>query len=188
MTFSFTKEVWFAYVINNVMIKCKNICEERCQACKSKYKSPILHDHEQMSLLQKIECYLDEVRGNLLGNELENMFKKLSWYEKSIKPDKTELIDQIKNILLHATPQSLYYGRWYTVEHEVFLRDLFSKPTTIRKRKSKTQTSQKSKKIKDDILSYKTDTTSQMIMNEETKKNEISIEQLLMEALEDSDL
>ena len=188
---TFTKEVWYAYVINNVIIKCKNICADRCQACQSKYKSPVLHDHEQLSLLQKIECFLDEVRGDVLGSELDNMFKKLSHYEKSIKPNKSELIEQVRNILLHATAASLYYGRWYTLEHEVFLRDLFSKPSTMRKMKSKTQTIRKSSKkikLKEDNVSCKTDTTPKRIVNEEIGGNEMSIEELLMKAFEDSEL
>ena len=184
---TFAKEAWFAYVINNVIIKCKNISEERCQACLLKYKSLILHEHEHMSLLQKIECHLDEVRANVLGNELEKMFKKFSYYEKTIKTDKKELIEQIKNIILYATPQSIYYGRWYTTEHELFLRDLFIKP--IRKRKSRVQSIQKSeKKTRKDILTNETDVTSHTRINKESNENEISIEDLLMQALEDSNL
>ena len=79
------KDIWFAYVINHIFEKSKQLAEERCNGCKLKLKSSILHEHEQITLLEKIETYLSEIRGNLLGYELENLFKRFSHQEKNVK-------------------------------------------------------------------------------------------------------
>ena len=63
---TFSKDVWFAYVVNHIMESCKRRCMDRCQGCQIKWKSAILHQHEELSLLEKIEQNLDSVRGNLL--------------------------------------------------------------------------------------------------------------------------
>ena len=109
--------------------------KEHCQGCKLKWKSAILHEHEQLSLLQKLELYLDPVRGKFLGIGLESLYKIFNKSEPLSTPKK-ELLDQTKSVLLFATPQSLYYGRWVTVEHEIIIENIFMKRKRNRKKKS----------------------------------------------------
>ena len=117
--------MWFAYVVNRIMENCKLLCKEQCRGCQQNWKSAFLHQHEQLSLLEKIEKYLDPVRGNFLGVELDDLFVNFTQNENITTARKKELIDQTRSIILNATPQSLYYGRWMTVEYELIFRDMF---------------------------------------------------------------
>ena len=128
-------DVWFAYVVNHIINKCIDMSKEHCQGCKLKWKSAILHEHEQLSLLQKLELYLDPVRGKFLGKGLESLYKIFNKSEPLSTPKK-ELLDQTKSILLFATPQSLYYGRWMTIEHEIIIQNIFMKRKRNKKKKS----------------------------------------------------
>ena len=124
---SFAKDVWVAYVINNIMDNCKRLCKEHCKGCQLKWDSIFLHQHEQLSLLEKIEKYFDSVRGNLLGDELEGLFKHFAQNESISTYRKKEMLEQTRILILYATPHSLFYGRWITVEHELIFRDMFIK-------------------------------------------------------------
>ena len=109
------------------MQNCKRLSKEQCRGCQLKWKSAILHQHEQLSLLEKIERHLDSVRGDLLGVELEGLFKRFTQSETISASRKKELLNQTKTLILYATPPSLYYGRWMTVEYEIAFRDMFAK-------------------------------------------------------------
>ena len=78
---SFDKDIWIAYVVNHIIESCKRQCMDQCQGCQINWKSAFLHQHEQLSLLEKIETYFDSVRGNLLGEELEGLFKHFTQNE-----------------------------------------------------------------------------------------------------------
>ena len=124
---TFPKDVWFAYVINHIIENCKNVSTEQCKGCQLKWKSAILHQHEQLSLLEKIIKHLDSVRGNLLGIELEGLFKHFAQGGTISASRKKELLNQTKTLILCATPQSLYYGRWMSDEYEIIFQDMFAR-------------------------------------------------------------
>ena len=123
---SIATDVWFAYVVNHIMDKCIVISKEHCEGCQLKWKSAFLHQHEQLPLLKKVELYLDQVRGNFLGIELESLYK-IFIKDETLSTPKEELLQQTASIIYHATAQSLYYGRWMTVEHDIIFQNLFLK-------------------------------------------------------------
>ena len=124
---TFKKDMWFAYVINHVIENCKSLCILQCKGCQLKWKSVILHQHEHLSLLEKIEKHLVSAREDLLGVKLRGLLKHFEQSETLSMAGKKELLNQTRTLILYATPQSLYYGRWMTVEHELIFRDMFIK-------------------------------------------------------------
>ena len=123
---SIATDVWFAYVVNHIMDRCRVICKEHCKGCQLKWKSAFLHQHEQLSLLEKVDLYLEQVRRNLLGVECECLYRRFTKTEPLSTP-KEELLQQTQCIIRYATPWSLYYGRWMTVEHELIFQGIFQK-------------------------------------------------------------
>ena len=121
---------------------------EQCQGCQINWKSAFLHQHEQLSLLEKIEKYFDSVRGNLLGYELEGLFKHFTQNESISTSRRKELLEQTRILILYATPHSLFYGRWMTVEHELIFRDMFIK----RRRRRRDVKNAKSIKVNENAL------------------------------------
>lgn len=126
---SFQKETWFGYVIDDLITTCVNLSKERCEGCQLNLSSAILHTHEQATLLEKIENFLSEARSNLLGYQLEGLFQKFSRYHKEakLKAIRENLLQEIRTIISVATPQSLYFGRWITVERDNIFKDMIKK-------------------------------------------------------------
>ena len=126
---SFQKETWFGYVIDDLITTCVNLSKERCEGCQLNLSSAILHTHEQATLLEKIDNFLSEARSNLLGYQLEGLFQKFSRYHKEakLKAIRENLLQEIRTIISVATPQSLYFGRWITVERDNIFKDMIKK-------------------------------------------------------------
>ena len=88
------------------------------------------------------------MRGNLLGGELEGLFKHFTQNETISTSRKKELLEQTRILILYATPHSLFYGRWMTVEHELIFRDMFIK----RRRRRRDAKNAKSIKVNENAL------------------------------------
>ena len=124
---SFQKETWFGYVIDHLITTCVDLSKERCEGCQLNLSAAILHTHEQATLLEKIDNFLSEARSNLLGYQLEGLFQKFSRYYKEAKAIREKLLQEIRTIISVATPQSLYFGRWITVERDNIFKDMIKK-------------------------------------------------------------
>ena len=125
-------DIWYAYVVNHIMDKSIALSKEHCQGCQLKWKSGFLHAHEQSPLLYKLETHLETVRAALLAGELESLYKVFTKNETLTLP-KEEALEQTRKLLSHATPSSLYYGRWVTVEHDIIFQEMFMKKKRARR-------------------------------------------------------
>ena len=63
----------------------------------------------------------------MLGVKLGGILKHFEQSETLSMAGKKELLNQTRTLILYDTHQSLYYGRWMTVEHELIFRDMFIK-------------------------------------------------------------
>ena len=151
---SIATDGWFAYVVNHIMDKCIVMCKEHCKGCQLKWKSAFLHQHEQLPLLDKIELYLDQVRGSLLGIELESLYKIFT-KDETLPTPKEELLQQTASIINHATPRSLYYGRWMTVEHDFIFKNIFLKQKRRKRNKLEVAESTQNLKPSRSTVAYK---------------------------------
>ena len=61
------QEFWVGYLTSVMIQKCIKLTRERCPGCAKKFKSALLHLHEQLSLEQKLDCYFEEVRSQLVN-------------------------------------------------------------------------------------------------------------------------
>ena len=183
---SIATDVWFAYVVNHIMDKCIIISKEHCQGCQLKWKSAFLHQHEQLPLLKKLELYLDQVRGNLLGIGLESLYKFFIKNETLSTP-KEELLQQTTSIIHHATPQSLYYGRWMTVEHDINFQNMFLKQKRNKRKKlevaESTQSPKRSRSIGVQKRKYKDTPGSDKPVSSSDTQNQQTIEDIFWECL-----
>ena len=156
------------------MDRCIALCKDHCQGCLLKWKSGFLHDHEQLPLLDKLELYLEPVRGKLLGGELESLYRLFTKNETLSTP-KNELLKQTQSIISHATPRSLYYGRWITIEHDIIFQNIFMKrKRNIKKQESKKNLNPKNKQkrlhAKDNVgvIESKQQVPSSVTQNQQT--------------------
>ena len=107
---TFSKYEWFAYIIDLIVDNCKRECKKQCKGCQLQWKSSFLHQHDQLSILGKVEKHLDSARGHLLCMNLEYLFHEfLCTQNEAISTSKEkELLDQTRCIIIYATPQSMY--------------------------------------------------------------------------------
>ena len=183
---SIATDVWFAYVVNHIMDKCIVISKEHCEGCRLKWKSAFLHQHEQLPLLKKVELYLDQVRGNFLGIELESLYN-IFIKDETLSTPKEELLQQTASIIYHATPQSLYYGRWMTVEHDIIFQNLFLKQKRNKRKKlavaESTQNPKPSRSMGAYKRKYKDTSGSDRPVSSSDTHNQPILENILWECL-----
>ena len=112
-------EYWLAYLTHTIVMKCLQISKERCPACKDNMASPLLHFHIQMSLLDKVKCYFEEIRGPMI-KDIEGCFNKFS-AQISITDDGANYHFVGQTFLMMATAESLYYGRYLDESNDAVL-------------------------------------------------------------------
>ena len=114
---SYLSEYWWGYLTHIVIEKCVALSKEKCPGCAQGFKTSLLHVHQQASLLNKIETYLNESRGLLSSNfdEMFADFRKRVEFEVT-EDEKQVLITSGRSFLFIVTPPSLFYGRFLTEE------------------------------------------------------------------------
>lgn len=105
-----SNEYWLAYLTNSVVVKCLQLSKERCPGCKERMTSPLLHYHLQLSLLDKMKCYFEEVRGPMI-KDIEECFQSFA-SQISLNDDGTNFHFLGQTFMMMATAESLYYGRY----------------------------------------------------------------------------
>ena len=107
-------DIWIGYLTGIVFNRCVKLSLQRCPGCIAKLKSPVLHQHEQNSLLQKIVIYFNEVRGLMLPS-LDQLYdiiaKQLPHSDDPLK-DKDIYLQNGIFFLTSANPDSIYWGRY----------------------------------------------------------------------------
>ena len=127
MTF-YHNEAWVAFLSENIVRQSIKISKDKCPGCKDDMQSPILHLHEQQSLIDKIRNAFEYVRGVILLN-IDSYYKQ---FESKLpcsddkKKDKIIYCNLARTFLLTATPDSLYFGRYLSVENDSFIAEAFS--------------------------------------------------------------
>ena len=105
---TFSKYEWLAYIMDLIVDNCKRECKKQCKGCQLQWKSTFLHQHEQLSILEKVEKHLNSARGHLLGINLEYLFQMFTQNESISACKGKELLDQTRSTIIYATPQSMY--------------------------------------------------------------------------------
>lgn len=126
MTFYFN-ETWLGFLTESFVRETMSICEKECLGCRDDMKSALLHLHHQLSLLEKLKRYFEQIRGDLLTKipvYYTQFEKKLPHSEDLIK-DKNIYFGVARTYLLTCTAETVYYGRYVTNETDKYIAEAF---------------------------------------------------------------
>ena len=120
-------DVWIGFLCENVVRQVVQLSKLRCPGCEDKLFSPLLHLHEQLSLLDKLRNYFEEVRGTLLPTlpELYTMFQDKLPHSDDLSRDQESYISIGHNFLLTIGAESLYYGRYLSGLNDSYINEAF---------------------------------------------------------------
>ncbi len=107
-------DIWTGYLTGIVLNRCLKLSIQRCPGCISKLKSPVLHQHQQHSLLDKVKLYYNEVRGLILPSldKLYDIIAKQLPHSADPAIDKQIYCQNGVFFLTSSNPDSLYWGRY----------------------------------------------------------------------------
>ena len=128
-------DVWIGFLCENIVRQVAQLSKLRCPGCDDKLFSPLLHLHEQLSMLDKLRLYFEEVRGAILPTlpELYTMFQAKLPHSDNLDRDQECYISIGHNFLLTIGADSLYYGRYLSDLNDGYINEGFKIP---KKRKS----------------------------------------------------
>lgn len=128
-------EFWTAFLCENFVRQAVQLSELQCPGCQEKLKSPLLHQHHQNSLLDKIRMYFEEIRGSLLQTlpELYTQVESKLPHSDNTVYDREMYLNSGRQFLLQITSDALYYGRYISELLDPIIDDGFK---VNKKRKS----------------------------------------------------
>lgn len=134
---NYSSETWYAVLAATIFDACEQKTLEKCPGCAAKLKNSILHQHHQMSLLDKIREHFDEVRGTVLRT-IPTIYDKVASklpHSPDLVKDKEIYCNNATIFLSSTHPDALYWGR-YVDEHndDVIVELIKPKPTKKRVR------------------------------------------------------
>ena len=110
---------WFAYltaVLIDLSIK-KSI--EDCPGCRDDKKSPLLHRHLQMNLLDKISCYFELIKTQIT-NEMDRLLIQFK-VQNDVSTFEEAMIAEGLHFLNMSTPSTIYFGRYINPSNDVYI-------------------------------------------------------------------
>ena len=136
MTFYYN-DSWLGFLTETFVRQSINMCQKDCPGCRDEMKSAILHLHHQLSLLDKIKKYFEEIRGNLLTNipAQYSRFEKKVPHSDNLEKDKVIYCGIARSFLITSTPETLYYGRYISDEIDGYISEGFSDKIIKNKKK-----------------------------------------------------
>ena len=137
----YDSNLWVGCLTGLAIQKCTEIAIHRCPGCKTKLKSPLLHLHEQCSLLDKLHNYFNEVRGILLptvGQIYDSVKHKLPHSDDENK-DKENYTTHARFFFQTANPEIIYYARFLTEENDKAIDELIIQKPSRKRRKVTTK-------------------------------------------------
>ena len=120
-------DVWIGFLCENIVRDVLQLAKLRCPGCNDKLNSPLLHLHEQLSLLDKLRQHFEEIRGTILPTlpELYNRFKDKLPHSDDLSKDQECYISIAHNFLLLIGADSLYYGRFLSDFNDSYISEAF---------------------------------------------------------------
>lgn len=139
-------DFWLGYLTDVLIRQTVEMSILKCPGCQDELKSPLLHLHHQLSLLEKLRCYIDEIRGTVLPTitVLYDEFQNKLPHSDDLEKDKEIYVNNARFFLLSASAETLYYGRYLTEMNDQFINEAFVK----KQKAKKTQLNGKDKKSK----------------------------------------
>ena len=124
---SYCNDTWIAYLCELLVRQSCQKAITNCPACTNKLNSPLLHLHEQLSLLDKIRSYFNELRGIIL-QDLQVYYDRIANklpHSDDKKKDMMIYINIARHFLLTSSADSIYFGRYLDEHNDSFINDEF---------------------------------------------------------------
>lgn len=126
---------WLAFITAVFVHLCVKKSIQQCPGCQDEKISPLLHRHHQMSLLDKLACYFEPSRTQML----ESMDRLLAEFKKKFADVVTFedfLIGEGMNFLTKSTPSTIYFGQYLNEFNDVNVESVEQRaaPATSTKR------------------------------------------------------
>ena len=133
------EEVWLGFLCDTVIRECVDIAKNNCAGCKANLSSPLLHEHEQASLFNKLEQHFEEARAKAI-KVIPQLCERLSYHGNAGNPkinDQGHHIYNGRQFLTFANPSTIYYGRYIDNNIDERIKQHFDVPKTpvVKKRK-----------------------------------------------------
>ena len=129
MTF-YNNDSWIGYLAE--------IAIRKCSGCRDNMKCDILHLHNQLSLLMKLQQYFEPIRADLL-NSLSEIYNKVEMklpHSDDRKKDMAIYCNIGRIFLITLSPEALYYGRYVNQLNDSFIAEVIqdSKKSDLKKK------------------------------------------------------
>ena len=119
-------EVWKGYIVGLFVSSCVNLDRKNCPGCKAKLLCPLLHQHLQFSLLDKIRIHFDHVKPVLI-KRIERLYKLIEDklpHSDNMNVDRELYCKAGVYLLENACPESIYWGRYIDEFNDSYICDL----------------------------------------------------------------
>lgn len=132
-------DFWIGFLTEKVTRQAVELSVIKCPGCQDKMYSPLLHLHHQLSLLEKLRSYFEEIRGSLLPTieVLYNEFQDKLPHSDDLEKDRKIYIKNGRFFLISATADALYFGRYLTEMNDSYINEGFLSVKKQRITKSK---------------------------------------------------
>lgn len=139
MTF-FNNAEWIGYLAETIIQRCIALTEAQCSGCRDNVKCSILHLHNQLSLLEKIQNHFEVSRGemlHMLPELYQDIEQRLPHSDDKAK-DKIIYLNIGRIFLITCSPQALYYGRYVNDTNDAFINEIMEQRRKKTKQRRKT--------------------------------------------------
>ena len=141
----YSSDLWLSILTACVVNQCTRKCILECPGCNARLKNPILHLHEQLSLLEKLRMHFDEVRGILIST-IYSIYDSISHklpHSPDLNQDKEHYCNNAISFLSSINPDALYWGRYLDENNDILINDLITSMTKQKRRIKSRKTSAK---------------------------------------------
>ena len=124
-------DMWISSVIGHLFEKVVDATVKNCPG--HRFKCVVLHRCQQLSLYDKLVMYFESAKSEII-EELPKIFEEHAKLLSCDPSQKSGMISFAVNYLRVATPESIYFGKVYKEQYEVFLQE--EEKTKKKKRKT----------------------------------------------------
>ena len=128
-------EEWKSFIVACFVKRTLELAIEECTGCQDSRLSPLLHVHQTTGLLKKLIIFFDRIKTELCSN-IEQL---LSQYQHrfNICDFELEYTEVALIFLKNLTPNTLYYGRYITIDNDLNIYGDAQVNAPIKKRKKR---------------------------------------------------
>ena len=127
-------DFWVGFLSEQIARQAVEMAIIKCAGCEERMYSPLLHSHHQLSLLDKLRSYFEEIRGSILPTieTLYEQYKVKLPHSDNLEKDKEIYLKNGRFFLISVTAEALYYGRYLNEMNDSYINEGF---TLTKKRK-----------------------------------------------------